>query len=141
MDLADKIIKNSKVEDYPEYGIDELGLPVPKPLSCDYIVARIIVKSTFFFQIDGKVFINRKLLKNNVSDTAIACGEPRIILWKDESDREKWKGVTAFIKREQPMIYARMLELFPEYDRRYIEVVDNLIWDTEKSEFIMKGAL
>ena len=48
MDLADRIINNSKLleNEFAEYGIDELGLPVPYPLNTSYIVARIIGSET-----------------------------------------------------------------------------------------------
>lgn len=141
MDLADKIIDiaNNGSKEYSEYGIDELGLPVPYPLNCDYIVARIMARSDSFFRIGNDAFVNRTLVKNNASSISIYCGEIKIALWKNDALKDKWKGATTFINRECHMIYSRILELFPEYDRRYIEVVDNLIWDREKTDFIIKG--
>lgn len=145
MSLADKIINRQHLEenDYIEFGIDEVGIPVPKPLNSEYIVARIIAKSSVYYKINDTVFIDKERLNGKISNTtrevAILCGEPRIILWKDDSSRLEWRGVSSIIKKESMMIYARLLELAPEFDKRRIKVTDNLMWDCKKADFIIRG--
>ena len=145
MSLADDIIEqNNKVEleKYEEFGIDELGLAVPKPVNADYILSRIIARHEFFFKIGKDVFIDRKKITSGVSNLTLAitilCGDPKIVLWADNIKKEDWKGVMPTIKRDSSLIYSKMLALFPEYNRDFIKITDGLIWNKKKADIEQK---
>lgn len=142
--LADKIIEqgNSQDNDYEEFGIDELGLPVPKPLNSAYIVARILARSEIFYKVGDTVFVDKKRIDGPVRslvEVFLLCGEPRIIMWKDEASKKEWRGVSPIIKKEYVMIYVRLLELAQNFERSVIKVTDNLMWNCNKADFIIRG--
>lgn len=143
MDLADRIINNSKLleNEFAEYGIDELGLPVPYPLNTSYIVARIIGSEKNLFKVQRRLYLDKRLIPMNSTYVKMLCGEPRIVLWKNEDMQKKWKSTSSFINNNFSIIWDKLMEYVPEYDRRYIEVVKGLVWDKEKSDFIVKGEL
>ena len=141
MNLADKIINNISFEDFSEFGIDELGLPVPYPINTDYIVARIIGSNKNIFRVGDDLFLDKKKIPMSSSYIKMLCGEPKIILWKNDDLQKKWKGVSGFIGSNYPIIWDKIIKYSPVYSRRYIEVVNNLIWDKEKADFINKGEL
>lgn len=143
MDLADRIIQNNSVQekDYQEFGIDELGLPVPYPINTSYIVARIIGSDKNLFKVGDRLYLDKRYIPMRASYVKMLCGEPRIVLWKNDEMRDKWKNPSSFIGNNFSIIWDKLMKYVPEYDRRYIEVVKGLIWDKEKSDFIVKGEL
>ena len=147
MGLADEIIKQNTIQEVENnsIGIDELGFPAPKVPNVDYVVARILAKDETLFKLNGAIYSHRKqIIRESQIPTSkqlfLMCGEPKIIVPDENSSEEgiyKWVEMTIrLIKTRSPVIYGRLYDLVPKYNKRYIQVTDGIIWDKEKGDFI-----
>lgn len=149
--LVDRIIARNNAEQRAEetgdpittqWGIDEAGFPIPNPVNVDAIVARIIMRHGTVFRIGDALFVDRKKVQTNSSGmpnaaTIIAlCGKPKIILWgTDERDLDKlWRQMKRLISNDWPIIWHRLLEVAPKYDRKYIQIMDGYVWGVDEAD-------
>lgn len=147
MGLADEIIKNNSDQNREcnDVGIDDLGFPAPQTPNTDYVVARILARDKTLFKLNGSVYSNRKQIirENNIpapKQILFMCGEPKIICPRASAtpaELAKWSAkVIHVINTYAPIIYERLYEMIPQYNKRYIQITDNLIWDKEKGDFV-----
>ena len=141
--IADKLINKISGGDTPkvvsQWGIDEYGFPFPKPVNSDAVAARIFARYENVFRIGNDIFVNRVRVSQNKTELMALCGRPRIVAWADEEDDELfWRQVKHIINGEWPLVWAKIRELAPEYNRDYIRIVGGLIWDMDDSDIIYK---
>lgn len=157
MDLADQLIAKNKSEEKrrtfaPHYGIDETGLPVPKPINADYVVMRII-SNINIYQTGGEFFVGKQRYKQTSQSIIALTGRPKIIVFEevdsDDMDKQRetnetmWKQMKNVINSESGLIWEMMRKMVPVYNKRYIRINDQLVWDRETTDilFMPKGNL
>ena len=157
MDLADKLIAQSQAGGgghrfAPHYGVDETGLPVPKPVNADYVVARIIGNLNIY-QIHGEFYHDKYRYKQTNQSLIALTGRPRLILFDDidQDDKDKqheanenmWKQMKSVINSESGLIWEMLRKMVPQYNKRYIRINDQLVWDREAADILLmpKGNL
>lgn len=153
MDLADKLIAKNQAEKRakennfaPHYGIDETGLPVPKPVNASYIVMRIIGNLNMY-QLNGEFFIDKRKYKQTAQSLIALTGRPRLVMLENPEDEEKglrhemdekmWQQVKKTINSEHGLIWEKLREMVPQYSKRYIRINRMLVWDRETCEILV----
>lgn len=151
MDLADRIIAQNKLEEKkkeyaPHFGIDETGIPVPKPVNASYVVMRILGNKELH-QAGGEFYIHRQRYPKNSQSLIALCGRPKLVLFEDVSEddldskhevnEDLWKQLKNTIKSEHGLIWEMLKEMTPAFDKRYIRINKELVWDRRTSEIIM----
>lgn len=153
MDLADKLIAQNRAEERekendfaPHYGIDETGLPVPNPINAAYIIMRIIGNLNIY-RLGDKFYVNKKHYPQNKQSLLALCGRPRIVLFEDidPDDRMKkyeinntvWNQVKSVAGSEYGLIWDRLHDMVPEFNKRYLRINHMLVWDRETSEILV----
>ena len=151
MDLADQLIAKNKSEEKrrtfaPHYGIDETGLPVPNPINADYVVMRII-SNINIYQTGGEFFVGKQRYKQTSQSIIALTGRPKLIVFEDidSDDRDKqreenenmWKQMKNVINSESGLIWEMMRKMVPVYNKRYIRINDQLVWDRETTDIIV----
>lgn len=140
--LADKVINRLEqplAEKEPYWGIDELGIPVPRPVNIAYIIARVFAQHENIFHIHNEVFIDRRPIQKNNYTLLSLCGRLEIVSAPDEENKtniEPWSETKKIIKGEYPLIWKKIIELSPVYDRKYIKITDHLAWDKDEADII-----
>lgn len=140
--LADKVIdrlEQAPAKDEPYWGIDELGIPVPKPVNISYVVARVLVQHENIFRIHDKVFVRRKPVQKNSQTLLSLCGRLELAVSPDGNNNdsiEPWAQAKRIINKEHPLVWKRIVELIPVYDRKYIKITDHLAWDKDEADII-----
>ena len=140
--LADKVIdrlEQTPADDEPYWGIDELGIPVPKPVNIAYIVARVLARNENVFHIYGEVFVDRKPVQQTSKVLLALCGRATVVSVPDGESKkniEPWAQTKAIINREYPLVWERIKESTPVYDRKYIKITDHLVWDKDEADII-----
>lgn len=158
MDLADQLIAKqqksiAKKENgfAPHYGIDETGLPIPKPVNADYVVMRIIGNVNIYMA-GGDFFIGRRTLRQSSQSLIALTGRPKLVVFDDESldddgkreeNENMWKQMKGVINSESGLIWEMMRKMVPVYNKRYIRINDQLVWDRETTDILLmpKGNL
>lgn len=159
MDLADKLIAQKQAEEKkrennfaPHYGIDETGLPVPKPVNASYIVMRIIGNLNIY-QLGGEFYVGQRRYKQTAQNLIALSGRPHLVMFEDVEDNDKetqhnmdetmWKQMKNTINSEHGLIWEKLRETVPQFNKRYIRINDQLVWDKETSEILLipKGNL
>lgn len=152
MDLAEKLIAQNQREENkksrgfaPHYGIDETGIPIPKPVNSAYIVARIIGNINIY-QLSGEFYVERRRYKQTAQNLIALCGRPRVVLFEDEiGDKDSqheinemiWKQTKSVINSEHGLIWERLREVVPQFNKRYIRINNLLVWDKEQAEILV----
>lgn len=153
MDLADKLIAKNQAEKRakennfaPHYGIDETGLPVPNPVNASYIVMRIIGNLNMY-QLNGEFFIDKRKYKQTAQSLIALTGRPRLVMLENPEDEEKglkheldermWQQVKKTINSEHGLIWEKLREMVPQFNKRYIRINRMLVWDRETSEILV----
>ena len=153
MDLADKLIAQKQAEERakennfaPHYGIDETGLPVPKPVNASYIVMRIIGNLNIY-QLNGEFFVDKRRYKQTAQSLIALTGKPRLVVLEDvvENEEEKkrelsetmWRQVKNVINSEHGLIWEKLREMVPQFNKRYIRINNMLVWDRETCEILV----
>ena len=152
MDLADQLIAKHQAKVTreekgfaPHYGIDETGLPVPKPINADYVVMRII-GNVGIYRAGDDFFVGRRTLRQNSQSLIALTGRPRLIIFDDESldedgrreeNENMWKQMKNVINSESGLIWEMMRKMVPVYNKRYIRINDQLVWDRETTDIIV----
>lgn len=140
--LADKVIsrlEQPSAREEPYWGIDELGIPVPRPVNIAYIIARVFAQHENIFHIHNEVFINRKPVQKNNHALLSLCGRLEIVSAPDGGDKgdiEPWAEAKKIINGEYPLVWKKIVELSPIYDRKYIKITDHLAWDKDEADII-----
>lgn len=154
--LADRIIARNEAEQRAEetggpvvtqWGIDEVGFPIPNPVNVDAIVARIIMKHNTVFKIGNALFVDREKVQTNSNGMPNAatiiglCGKPRIILWGTDNpdSAELWRQIKKLVNNDWPIIWHRLLEVAPQYDRKYIQIMDGYVWGVDEADLFATG--
>lgn len=148
--LADRVIeqneRNSNRVHSDQWGIDEIGFPWPRPVSAMAVACRVLAKygnTDRLFRVGDDIYIDRKKINRKNSPNLMAlCGRPEIILWADESDinaqdAEFWTQVKHVINTEAPIVWADIISMAPEYNRDYIRITDNMIWDVNNANVMI----
>lgn len=118
MGIADEIITNMNNSQSSEY--DDVGLPIPQEETNDYIVARIICRNKDrLFKIGDTVFRDRKPLGGNIRQ--------RIVILNGKQDK-LIRGDNCLI------IWERLKEVLPEYNRDAIEIANGIVWNRKKAD-------
>lgn len=118
MGIADEIITSMNKSISNEY--DDVGLPIPQEETNDYIVARIICRNKDrLFKIGDTIFRDRKPLDGNIRQTIVVLNgkEDKLI-----------RGDNCLI------IWERLKEVLPEYDRDAIEIVNGIVWNRKNAD-------
>lgn len=152
MDLADQLIEKNKrnVEKEkngfaPHYGIDETGLPVPKPINADYVVMRII-GNTNMYRIGNEFFIGKRCLRQTSGTVIAITGRPKLVVFNDESldndgkreaNENMWKQMKNVVNSESSLIWEMLRKVVPVYNKRYIRINNQLVWDRETTDIIL----
>lgn len=153
MDLADKLIAKNQAEERakennfaPHYGIDETGLPVPNPVNASYIVMRIIGNLNMY-QLNGEFFIDKRKYKQTAQSLIALTGRPHLVMLENPEDEEKglrheldekmWQQVKKTINSEHGLIWEKLREMVPQFNKRYIRINRMLVWDRETSEILV----
>lgn len=153
MDLADKLIAQNEAEEKkknncfaPHYGIDETGIPIPKPVNSDYIVMRII-GNVNMYRIGNEFYVDKRHYKKGSQSLIALCGKPIIVLHEDIDPDDKeaqyiatdnmWRQVKNTINSEHGLIWEKLRDMVPQFDKRYIRINGQLVWDREKSEILV----
>lgn len=152
MDLADQLIAKqqksiAKKENgfAPHYGIDETGLPIPKPVNADYVVMRII-GNVNIYRAGGDFFIGRRTLRQSSQSLIALTGRPKLVVFDDESldddgkreeNENMWKQMKSVINSESGLIWEMMRKMVPMYNKRYIRINDQLVWDRVETDIIV----
>lgn len=116
MDLADRIIDINNRENEP-FEVDEFGLPMPDEVNQDYIVARILSQKYNIYKIQGELFVDGELVKPSISN----------LVWLNHGPNKYICG------KNLTLIWKRLLECVHEYDRKYIRITDEIVWNREES--------
>jgi hypothetical protein len=159
MDLADRLIAQKQAEDKkrennfaPHYGIDDTGLPVPKPVNASYVVMRIMGNLNMY-QIGGEFYIGRRRYKQTAQNLIALTGRPHLVTFDDideddkvkqhETDEIMWKQMKNIINSERGLIWERLREVIPHFNKRYLRINEQLVWDRETSDILIipKGNL
>ena len=158
MDLADKLIAKNKAEEEkktrgfaPHYGIDETGLPIPKPVNASYVVMRIIGNLNIY-QISGEFYVGHRRYRQTAQTLIALTGRPRIVVFEDidndkdaqhEANEAMWKQMKNTINSEHGLIWEKLREMVPQFSKRYLRINDQLVWDKTTSEILLipKGNL
>lgn len=151
--LADRVIEQNDArnagKEYSDYwGIDEVGFPWPKPVTAMAVACRVLARygsTENIFKIGEDLFIyRRKMAMGHLNGRTLmaACGKPEIVLWADENDtktqdQEFWRQVKRIINTEYPIIWSAILDLIPEYNRDYIRISGDLVWDVNNAKVII----
>lgn len=119
MGLADEIIiKNQRQNEIYEY--DDVGLPAPEVENNDYIVARIICRNKrSLFKVGDEVFYGRKPMSNNIKNNLVILNGKADTLIKGDNCI---------------LIWERLKELLPEYNRDFIKITDGVVWNKRKAD-------
>lgn len=117
MDLADKIIASNDSNNEP-FKVDEFGLPIPETVNQDYIVARILSQKRIFYKLHGDLYVDGELIKPSISN----------IVWLNNGADKYISGKNITI------IWKRLLECVHEFERKYIRITNELIWNRETAE-------
>lgn len=154
--LADKVIQRLESEAkftngrYPQWGVDDKGFPWPNPVNAEAIAAAL-----FFwhgkergvdniFKIEGEIFIGgRKITKDRTTLLSL-FRQPKIVCWADKSSQQDsiasshtlWKQIKSTINSEWPIIWAKVVEIAPVYDKGYIRIAEGLIWGKEEGDIL-----
>ena len=152
MELADQLIAKHQANVAreengfaPHYGIDETGLPVPKPINADYVVMRII-GNVSIYRAGEDFFVGRRTLRQNSQALIALTGRPKLIIFDDESldedgrreeNENMWKQMKNVINSESGLIWEMMRKMVPVYNKRYIRINDQLVWDRETTDIIV----
>lgn len=140
--LADKIINRldqPPEEDEHYWGIDELGIPVPKPVNISYVIARVFAQHENIFHIHNEVFIDRTPVRKNSHTLLSVCGRLEIVSSPNGIEKgsvEPWIEMKRIINGEYPLVWKKIIELSPIYDRKYIKITDHLAWDKDGADII-----
>lgn len=140
--LVDKIISRLEqppAEEEPYWGIDELGIPVPKPVNISYVTARVFAQHENIFHIQNEVFIDRKPVRKNNHNLLSLCGRLEIVSSPNGIEKgnvEPWVEMKKIINGEYPLVWKKIIELSPVYDRKYIKITDHLAWDKDEADII-----
>jgi len=159
MDLADKLIAQNQAEEKkkangfaPHHGIDETGLPVPNPVNADYVVMRIIGNINIY-QMGGEFYVGKQRYKQTSQSIIALTGRPRLIVFEnvrpDDKDKQHetnevmWKQMKSVINSEAGLIWEMLRKMVPHYNKRYIRINDQLVWDRETTDILImpKGNL
>lgn len=152
MDLADQLIAKHQANVTreengfaPHYGIDETGLPVPKPINADYVVMRII-GNVNIYKAGNDFFVGRRSLRQSSQSLIALTGRPKIIIFDDESldedgkreeNENMWKQMKNVINTESGLVWEMLRKMVPVYNKRYIRINDQLVWDRETTDIIV----
>ena len=152
-DLASQIAKGNKPsgkKKSPDYwGFDELGFEWPNPVNSEAVVASVLCRYDdikgvcCIYRVGDDLFVNGKKVKQTSAGLLGLLSQPHIVLWtnydpNNQDELKVWKQIKHIVATEYPIVFNRLLELVEEYNRRYIRVSKNYVWDTENSEFIFK---
>lgn len=151
--LADKVIEQNDIHNANKdaisyWGIDEVGFPWPKPVTAMAVACRVIARygsPENIFKIRGDLFIyRRKMAMGHLNSKTLmaSCGKPEIVLWADEKDtkaqdQEFWRQVKRIINTEAPLVWSAILDLVPEYNKDYIRISGDLVWDVNNAKVII----
>lgn len=148
--LADRVINSinkPRQEDdqyKDQWGIDEFGFPWPNPVTTDAIVASILLKynKESMFKVSGDLFFNRVKYTQNRQNLLALCGKPKIVLWANASEESHdiealWSQIKRVINSDWPVIWVKLREIIPEYNRDYIRIRDDMIWGKEESDILI----
>ena len=140
--LADSVINQIEREKQGpivgQWGIDEVGFPWPKPVNNDAIVARIFLRHDNIFKIEREIFVDRNKVQQNKNSLIALCGRPKIIEWADKADDEAfWKELRLMINTDWPIIWERIIEIAPIYNRDYIRLNDRMVWGKDESDILL----
>lgn len=148
--LADKVISNinrpvpANDEYKNQWGMDEFGFPWPNPVTTDAVVAAILLKynKEDMFKINGDLFFDRRKYTQNRQNLLALCGKPKIVVWANESEERRdpevlWAQVKRVVNSDWPVIWVKLREIIPEYDRDYIRIKDDMIWGKEESDILI----
>ena len=153
MDLADKLIAQTQADERkknngfaPHYGIDETGIPIPKPVNSDYIILRII-GNVNMYRIGDEFYVDKRRYRQGPQSLIALCGRPNIVLFEDIDEDDKdaqyiakenmWRQVKNTINSEHGLIWEKMREMVPQYNKRYLRINRMLVWDRETSEILI----
>lgn len=148
MDLADRIIAQNQTEERkreyaPHYGIDETGIPIPKPVNADYVIMRIIGNKNIYKIGDG-FYVDRHLYKQTSQSLIALCSRPKIAVFDDDLDDDAkheeneimWKQVKSTINSEHGLIWDKLRDMVPPFNKRYLRINRQLVWDRELADII-----
>ena len=152
MDLADRLIAQNQAEEKkrtdgfaPHYGIDETGIPIPKPVNADYVIMRII-GNVNIYKLGDEFFVDKRKYKQNSQSLIALCGRPDIILFENidgddkdaqyEAKESMWKQMKNTINSEHGLIWEKMRDIVPPFNKRYLRINRELVWDRETSEIL-----
>ena len=148
MDLADRIIAQNQTEEKrreyaPHYGIDETGIPIPKPVNADYIIIRIIGNKNIY-KIGDRFYVDRHEYRQAAQSLIALCGRPKIVVFEEELDDDSkheanenmWKQVKSTINSEHGLIWDRLRDMVPQFNKRYLRINKQLVWDRELADII-----
>lgn len=117
MGLADEIIDKTRQDESEakEQRYDDVGLLIPEVENNDYIVARIICRNKRkLFKANGVVYYNRAPMSNKIKDN--------LVMLNGKTD--------SLIRGDNCiLIWERLKELLPEYNRDCIKIADGFIWN------------
>lgn len=153
MDLADRLIAQNEADEKkknnnfaPHYGIDETGIPIPKPVNSDYVIMRII-GNVNMYRIGDEFYVDKRHYRQGPQALIALCGRPKIVLFEDidEDDKEAkyearenmWRQVKNTINSEHGLIWEKMRDLVPRFNKRYLRINRMLVWDRETSEILV----
>lgn len=143
--LADQLVgklTEPEKEAINQWGIDETGFPWPNPVNADSVVARIYSRygENNIYMLGDDIYINHEKMFPRSSSVLAVCGKPKIIMWvtDDQDYDEFWKQVKRTINTEWSLIVARLKEITPQYDRKYIRIINNLVWGKDESDILFK---
>ena len=119
MGLADDIIKQNASDD-PSLKYDDVGLPIPETKNNDYIVSRIICRNKRrLFKVGDNIWYDRKVMSGRIKDN--------LIILNGKTDN-LIRGDNCIL------IWERLKEVLPEYNRDYIKIADGLVWNRRKAD-------
>lgn len=148
MDLADRIIAQNQTEERkreyaPHYGIDDTGIPIPKPVNADYVIMRIIGNKNIY-KIGDRFYVDRYLYRQTSQSLIALCGRPKIVAFDDDLDddakhnanEDMWKQVKGTINSEHGLIWDRLRDMVPTFNKRYLRINRQLVWDRELADIV-----
>lgn len=152
MDLADRLIaqneaeQNKKSEFAPHYGIDETGIPVPKPVNAAYVIMRIIGNINIY-RLGEEFYVNKRHYQKNAQSLLALCGRPKLVVFEDvepddvhaqymENDA-MWNQLKRVVSSEHGLIWDRLRDVVPEFNKRYIRLNHMFVWDKEACEILV----
>ena len=129
MSLADQIVERN-TNSSPNQEVDEFSIPIPKPESPEYLVARALCVNEWSLEETeprihglhvraGQVWRgNQPVLENRKNVLALTLLKRNVKEWEEV---EFWR----ILKLNLPTLYRRILEVGPD-----------LYWDVDKAELI-----